>query len=158
MVRPKKYIITEKFFIILRKKKSSFFSGGIAFSDGGGFQNPSALPRGGRNVTWIDFGGLFEALTTIFAFEVRGNKPKGKGTNGGKPTQEDKVDDFINAVDFGANGIKAAKSAIEEADKKRKNPATSQKMEYIQIVNDQNDPNKNEYIRKDIYEKQQKKK
>lgn len=101
-------------------KKSFFSNSGIAFSDGSNSQNPGALPRGGRNVTWIDFGGLLEALTTIFAFEVKGNKPKGKGTNGGKPTKEDKIDDFINAVDFGANAAKAIKSAKEEARGKEK--------------------------------------
>lgn len=140
------------------KKKSSFFSDGYALSDGGNYQNPNALRSGGRNVVWIDFGGLLEALTTIFAFELRGNKPKGKGTNGGKPTIENKIDDGINAFDFGANGIKATKSATEEADRRRKNPVSSQKLEYIQIVNDPENPNKNEYIRRDIYEAQQKKK
>ncbi|KQB38373.1 hypothetical protein [Flavobacterium aquidurense] len=107
-------------------KKSFFSTLGIAFSDGSNSQNPGALPRGGRNVTWIDFGGLLEALTTIFAFEVRGNKPKGKGTNGGKPTQEDKVDDFINANDFGANGIKAVKETLDKQ-KAKENNANSTK-------------------------------
>lgn len=101
-------------------KKKSNLSRGYAFSDGGNSQNPSALNRGGRNVTWIDFGGLLEALTIIFAFEVRGKTSKGKGTNGGKPTQENKADDFINATDFGANAAKTMKSAKEEARGKEK--------------------------------------
>jgi len=88
------------------KKKSSFFSGGIAFSDGGNFQDPSSLPRGGRNVTWIDFGGAFEALIIAMGFEVKGSTSKGKGTNGGKPTLENKIDDGINAVDNASNAAK----------------------------------------------------
>lgn len=97
----------------LKKTKASFFNGGYAFSDGGNFQNPSALSKGGRNVTWIDFGGAFEALIIILGFEVKGNKPKGKGTNGGKPTEEDKVDDFINATDFGANAGKTIHEGLK---------------------------------------------
>ncbi|WP_428230247.1 hypothetical protein [Flavobacterium sp.] len=91
------------------KKKSSFFSGGTAFSDGGNFQDPSALHRGSRDVTWIDFGGAFEALIIILGFELKGSTSKEKGTNGGKPTMENKADDGINAVDNGANAIKAMK-------------------------------------------------
>lgn len=101
-------------------KKSSFFSGGIAFSDGGNNQDPSSLRRGSRNVTWIDFGGLFEALVAILAFEVKGSTSKGKGTNGGKPTYENKVDDGINATDFGVNGAKT----IYEGIKKQNNENT----------------------------------
>ncbi|MEP6803757.1 MAG: hypothetical protein ABI892_04480 [Flavobacterium sp.] len=76
-----------------QKKKSSFFSGGFALSDGGAFQNPGALPKGGRNVTWIDFGGALEALIIIMSFEKNGTTitPKGKGTNGGKRTIDNKT-------------------------------------------------------------------
>ncbi|MCV9931436.1 hypothetical protein OIU80_04015 [Flavobacterium sp. LS1R47] len=138
----------------------SFRFGGIAFSDRGNNQDPSSLRRGTRDATWIDFRGAFEALTIIMGFERRGSISKGKGTNGGKPTKENKTDDFITATDHSANAIKAGKSTYEEAGKKRDNttPASAQKTEYIQIFNNPNDPNKNEYMRRDIYEKQQKKK
>ena len=106
------------------KKKSSSFSGGIAFSDGGNNQDPGSLPSGGRDITWIDFGGAFEALITILGFEVKGSTSRGKGTNGGKPTYENKVDDGINAVDNGANRAKAIKAAKDEAAKKEKQPKT----------------------------------
>lgn len=112
----------------LKKTKASFFNEGYAFSDGGNFQNPGALSKGGRNVTWIDFGGAFEALIIILGFEVKGNKPKGKGTNGGKPTEEDKVDDFINATDNAAN---AAKIIHSEVNKKRDNPNNKKKKDSV---------------------------
>lgn len=90
-----------------KKKKSSFFSGGTAFSDGGNYQDPSALRRGSRDVTWIDFGGALEALIAILGFEVKGSTSKGKGTNGGKPTVHNKADDLIIATDHTANAAKA---------------------------------------------------
>lgn len=136
-----------------------FRFGGIAFSDGGNNQDPSSLRRGTRDVTWIDFRGALEALTIIMGFERRGSISKGKGTNGGKPRLENKVDDFVTATDNSANAIKAGKSVKEEANRKRDNstPASFQKTEYIQIVNNPSDPNKNEFVRRDIYESQQKK-
>lgn len=100
------------------KKKSSFFNGGIAFSDGGNNQDPSALRRGRRDVTWIDFGGAFDALIVILGFEVKGSTSKGKGTNGGKPTVENKIDDGINATDFGSNGAKTIYATAKEKDDK----------------------------------------
>ncbi|MDW8849702.1 hypothetical protein SD960_06330 [Flavobacterium sp. MMLR14_040] len=95
-------------------KKSQRFGAGIAFSDGGNNQDPSSLRRGSRDVTWIDFGGAFEALIIILGFEVKGSKSKGKGTNEGKPTYENKVDDGINAVDFGATGVKTIVGGIKK--------------------------------------------
>ncbi|MCV9930632.1 hypothetical protein OIU83_23435 [Flavobacterium sp. LS1R49] len=138
-----------------KKKKSSFFSGGFAFSDGGNYQDPSSLRIGGRDVTWIDFGGAFEALIVILGFEVKGSTSRGKGTNGGKPTKENKADDFMNATDHGANTIKAGKSVNEEVDKKR--TKTSQ-TDMVQTVSDPKNPNKNVQVRRDILEAQQKKK
>lgn len=108
------------------KKKSLFFSGGIAFSDGGNNQDPSSLRRGSRDVTWIDFGGAFEALIIVLGFEVKGITPKGKGTNGGKPTIENKIDDGINAIDFGANCVKAVKETLDKQ-KAKENNANSTK-------------------------------
>ncbi|MBS7229922.1 hypothetical protein KHA90_02700 [Flavobacterium psychroterrae] len=98
-----------------QKKKSSFFSGGYAISDGGAFQNPGLLPKGGRNVTWIDFGGLFEYLITVLAFEKNGSTttPKGKGTNGGKRTIDSKNDDVMNTFDNGANSVKSFKEVLK---------------------------------------------
>ncbi|MDW8852838.1 hypothetical protein SD960_22255 [Flavobacterium sp. MMLR14_040] len=104
-----------------KKKKSSFFSGGYALSDGGNNQDPGSLRKGSRGVTWIDFGGAFEALIIILGFEVKGTTSRGKGTNGGKPTYENKVDDGINAVDFGSNGIKAVKETVEKQQAKENN-------------------------------------
>lgn len=110
------------------KKKPSFFSDGIAMSDRGNYQNPGALPKGGRNVTWIDFGGALEALLMIFAFEIKNPTPKGKGTNGGKPTQENKVDDGVTAVDFGAS---AAKTIYGEAKAKDDKPKMVKKKDSV---------------------------
>lgn len=123
-----------------QKKKSSFFSGGIAFSDGGNFQNPGALPKGGRNVTWIDFGGLFEYLITVLAFEKNGSNttPKGKGTNGGKRTIDNKNDDFINAVDNGANAAKAITTMTENKENKRSDGEKKQVSDSITVYNYEN--------------------
>gem|GEM_PF-2426686 len=88
---------------------------GIAFSDGGNNQNPSALPKGGRDVIWADFGGSLEVMTTVAAFELNVNfAPIGKGTNGGRATMENKADDAITAVDNGINAGKAIKDALKE--------------------------------------------
>ena len=92
---------------------------GIAFSDGKNNQNPSALPKGGRDVPWIDFGGSLEVMTTVAAFELNVNfAPIGKGTNGGRATIENKADDAITAVDNGINAGKAINDAIKEREKK----------------------------------------
>jgi len=132
---------------------------GVAFSDGGNNQNPSELPKGGRDVPWVDFGGYLEAMTTIAAFELNVNfAPVGKGTNGGRSTTENKADDIINTTDFGVSAGKSVKSAKEEAKKKEGNPASSDKSEYVQIINDPNNTNKNVTVRRDIYEEQQKQK
>lgn len=149
-------LITYNGEVIYNFNKKPFRFGGIAFSDGGNNQDPSSLRRGTRGVTWIDFGGAFEALIIVLGFERKGSSGKGKGTNGGRPTKENKTDDFVTATDHGANGIKAGKSTYEKLNNKEKKPASSNKMEYIQIVNDPNDPNKNEFVRRDIYEKRQK--
>ncbi|MCV9930537.1 hypothetical protein OIU83_22950 [Flavobacterium sp. LS1R49] len=113
------------------------------------------MRRGGRDVTWIDLGGAFEALITILGFETKGSTSKGKGTNGGKPRLENKIDDGINATDFGANAIKAGKSVKEEANKEE---TKKEKTQMIQTVNDSKNPNKNVQVRSDILEAQQKKK
>jgi len=100
-------------------KSAGNSSGGIAFSDGGNNQNPSALPKGGRDVPWIDFGGSLEVMTTIAAFELNVNfAPIGKGTNGGKATIENKADDGITAVDNSINAGKAINDAVKEKEKK----------------------------------------
>lgn len=121
-----------------KKKKSSFFSGGIAFSDGGNYQDPSALRRGSRDVTWIDFGGAFEALIAILGFEVKGSTSKGKGTNGGKPTMENKIDDGINATDNGANAVKAIKTMTESKESKRSDGEKKEVSDSITVYNYEN--------------------
>ncbi|WP_264538522.1 hypothetical protein [Flavobacterium sp. N1736] len=46
-------------------------------------------------------------MTTISAFELNVNfAPIGKGTNGGRATLENKIDDGISAVDNAANAAK----------------------------------------------------
>ena len=77
-----------------------FGNGGLAFADGGNSQNPSSIPSGGRDVPWLDFGGALEALKSILGFESDRSKPTGKGTNGGKSTVQDKIDDGVDAVDY----------------------------------------------------------
>lgn len=138
------------------KKKSSFFSGGIAFSDGGNFQDPSALRRGGRDVTWIDFGGAFEALIVILGFEVKGSTSKGKGTNGGKRTVENKTNDLMIATDNAANATKVTKDAVSKNIKQKAEKA--KQTEYITVVNDTTNSNNNVQVRRDIYETRQKEK
>ncbi|MCV9930539.1 hypothetical protein OIU83_22960 [Flavobacterium sp. LS1R49] len=139
-----------------KKKKSSFFSGGFAFSDGGNYQDPSSLRRGGRDVTWIDFGGAFEALITILGFETKGSTSRGKGTNGGKPTYENKMEDGINATDFGASATKEFITIYDKSTKKGKHNLPK-KNEMIQI--DYNSTTQNRtWISKEEFELQQKKK
>ncbi|MCV9930535.1 hypothetical protein OIU83_22940 [Flavobacterium sp. LS1R49] len=113
------------------------------------------MRRGGRDVTWIDFGGALEALVAILGFEVKGSTSRGKGTNGGKPTIENKADDFMTATDHGANAIKAGKSVNEESDEKLSKTGQTK---MVQIVNDPKNPNKNVQIREDVLKAQQKKK
>ncbi|WP_289658958.1 hypothetical protein [Flavobacterium panacagri] len=104
------------------EKPSGAGKDGIAFSDGGNSQNPSALPEGGRDVMWFDFGKSLEVMTTVAAFELGTNgTAKGKGTNGGKPTIENKADDAISAVDNGVNAFKAAIQEIKEAKSDQEN-------------------------------------
>lgn len=104
-------------------KRNSFPKGnGIAFSDGGNNQDPSSLRTGERNVQWIDFGGAFEALIAMLGFEVNRSTSKGKGTNGGRPTYENKVDDGINAVD---NAVNAGKAGFQKTESKENKQSTS---------------------------------
>ncbi|OXA88697.1 hypothetical protein [Flavobacterium hercynium] len=116
------------------KKKTPKLGGGYAFADGGFSQNPGALMRGGRYVTWIDFGGALFALIAILGFEVKGSTSKGKGTNGGKPTKDDKMNDKITAVDHSVNGGKEAKSLYDKAIKEIANDGKYQE-EYEQTFN-----------------------
>ncbi|WP_264538524.1 DUF6443 domain-containing protein [Flavobacterium sp. N1736] len=109
--------------------KSGPGGNGIAFSDGGNNQDPSALPKGGRDVLWIDFGGSLEAMTTVAAFELGFNGAfKGKGTNGGKPTMENKIDDGISAVDNAASGVKTIAGEVK---KKIDKPDNGQKRDSV---------------------------
>ena len=134
------------------QKKSTKLGGGYAFADGGFNQDPGSLIRGGRYVTWIDFGGGLYALIAILGFEVKGSNSKGKGTNGGKPTKDDKTNDFITATDNGVNGGKELKSVIENSSEQE---TKKDEIKMIQIVNDTINPNNNRSIRSDIYEAQQ---
>jgi len=129
---------------------------GVAFSDGGNNQNPSELPKGGRDVPWVDFGGYLEAMTTIAAFELNVNfAPVGKGTNGGRSTTENKADDIINTTDFGVSAGKSVKSAKEEANKEKSNSSSSLETEYVKT--DFNPKTGNEtWTRRDYYEERQK--
>lgn len=107
-------------------KKRSSDLGGIAFSDGGNNQDPGSLPNGERDITWIDFEGALEALIFILGFEVKGSTSRGKGTNGGKPTYENKIDDGINAVDNGANATKTLDAQFKnQKNKDRNKPLTN---------------------------------
>lgn len=93
-------------------------AGRIAFSDGGNNQDPGSLSSGGRSVQWMDFNGVLELVTTLLGLEHGSSKPNGKGTNGGKPTFEDKVNNGIDAVD------NAASAANEESSKAEKKDST----------------------------------
>jgi len=113
------------------KDSSKSNAGGIAFSDGGNNQNPSELPKGGREALWIEFGGSLEVMTTVLSFEVGGTSfAKGKGTNGGKPRTENKVDDGISGVDNAANAIKT----IDGGTKKQNDESERLKSDTIQTL------------------------
>ncbi|MCV9934343.1 hypothetical protein OIU80_18850 [Flavobacterium sp. LS1R47] len=86
------------------------------------------MRRGTRDATWIDFRGALEALTIIMGFERRGSISKGKGTNGGKPTKENKTDDYITATDHGANATKEIKGTARTIDNK---PYTAEKRDSV---------------------------
>ncbi|NHM06555.1 RHS repeat-associated core domain-containing protein [Flavobacterium sp. CYK-4] len=83
-------------------------SGNIGFADGGNSQDPSSLESGGRDTKVFDFGGAWEAFTTFLGIKFGESPAKGKGTNGGKPTTEDKVGDAVDAIDNGASAMKEA--------------------------------------------------
>ncbi|MFN3968485.1 DUF6443 domain-containing protein [Flavobacterium sp.] len=84
----------------------------IALSDGG--ESRASDSERVRNLKMIDLGGMMDMLLTVFGFDLSPSKPKDKGTNGGKPTSEDKADDIINAAD---NGTSATEKIVEEIDK-----------------------------------------
>jgi RHS repeat-associated protein len=98
------------------KDKSGSY-GGFAFADGGNNQNPSELRKGGRDAQMIDFNGALEWITTLLSIEPKGSTAKGKGTNGGKPTVDDKIDDAVNTIDKASSATGEAATAREIAKK-----------------------------------------
>ena len=113
--------------------------GGFAFADGGNAQDPSSLDKGGKDVQWIDFKGMLE----IFALLLGADRESPVAY---KVTPDTKTKNAIDAVDNAANAVKAY-----EAEKSK-----SPKM--VQTVKDSKDPNKNQWVRKDVLDAQQKKK
>ena len=105
------------------KDKSGSY-GGFAFADGGNNQNPSSLRNGGRDVEWIDFKGMLGLVDLLLGREpgkVTNRKgPVDKGTNGGAPTQIDKVNDVVDAVGAGAGATNEAQGAIKSGNEEEK--------------------------------------
>src|SRR5690606_8846619 len=58
--------------------------------------------KGERDTQWFDMGGGMGAVLAIISLKLRPfSFSNGKGSNGGKPTFDDKRNDGMNAVDFG---------------------------------------------------------
>ncbi len=131
--------------------------GGFAIADGGNNQNPSELDRGGRNVQWIDLKGLIGLIDLLLGREpgkMGQAHQKGKGTNG-TGNVDSKTSEAIDAVGASTGATNEGKNAIDQASKKEKNPSSSNEVEFVRTAHDEKTGNST-YVRKDIYDKQQK--
>ena len=142
------------------KDKSSSF-GGYAFSDGqSNTGNSEFLREGGRTADWIDSNGAFTQFLRIFGLENR-NAPKnmGKGTNGGKPVDDDKIKEGMTSVEKLTGATKTTVESVNNsANEEVEKPKPSKPSEFIYTTKDPNNPNNDVRVRKDVYESQQKKK
>ncbi|AUX19144.1 RHS repeat domain-containing protein [Flavobacterium columnare] len=131
--------------------------GGFAIADGGNNQNPSELDRGGRNTQWIDLKGLIGLIDLLLGREpgkMGQAHQKGKGTNG-TGNVDSKTSEAIDAVGASTGATNEGKNAIDQASKKEKNPSSSNEVEFVRTAHDEKTGNST-YVRKDIYDKQQK--
>ncbi|WP_276379199.1 DUF6443 domain-containing protein [Flavobacterium sp. H4147] len=133
--------------------------GGYAFADGGNSQDPSSLYRGGRDAQWLDFKGLIGIIDLLLGREPgKMNKinPSGKGTSGGAATGDNKTSDAIDAVGAATGTAKEVYEATKNANKKEKDPSTSADTDFVRTSYDEK-TGSSTWVRKDIYDKQQKK-
>jgi hypothetical protein len=117
------------------------FKNGIDFREKG--YDGGEKPKGNRDTPVVDLGGTFDVFLTFLGRQYGNGKSNDKGTNGGKPTSDDKADDIINATD---NAAGLAKEAIE----------LNKEYEMIQTITDTIDPNNNHWERKEIKDKDEK--
>uniref|UniRef100_UPI003B990B0C RHS repeat-associated core domain-containing protein n=1 Tax=Flavobacterium sp. TaxID=239 RepID=UPI003B990B0C len=140
------------------KSSAGSIAGGFAIADGGNNQDPSSLRNGGRNAEWVDFGGLLGLIDLLLGREPgKATNPKGtmdKGTNGGMPTQTDKINDAVDAVGAGTGTAKEVDEATQSVNKKEVKP---EQTEFVRTAYDATTGNST-YVRKDIYDAQKKKK
>lgn len=109
--------------------------GGFAFADGKNNQDPSGLRKGGRNVQWIDFGGILGWITFFLSKEIgkMGKvNPKGKGTNGGGPTIDSQVGNIIDAAGSTTDAVKETATVIQQGDEQEKE-ADSKTPEFYEV-------------------------
>ena len=109
------------------------FKNGIDFREKG--YDEGDKPIGKRDTPVVDLSGTFDLFLTFLGRQYGNSKSNDKGTNGGKPTSEDKADDIINAAD---NISSIVKEKIE----------LNKENTLIQIVNDTVNPNNNRWITK----------
>jgi RHS repeat-associated protein len=82
------------------------FKNGIDFREKG--YDEGDKPIGKRDTPVVDLSGTFDLFLTFLGRQYGNGKSNDKGTNGGKPTSEDKADDIINATDNAASALKEA--------------------------------------------------
>jgi RHS repeat-associated protein len=161
VIQPVKKALTKLDNAVTGSNKKVSKQGGFSIAGSGGNQETSTLTNGGRNqAEWFDVGYTLEASLLLLGHQPgKVTNPKGsidKGTNGGKPTQIDKVENFVDAVDAGAE---TTKEVNEEVNKKANEKATEIKEpDFIFTNYDSDNPNNNVQVRKDVYNSEQKKK
>lgn len=131
--------------------------GGFAFSDGGGKQGDQGLMRKG-NADWFDGKGLIQFLSTVFSRSPKGSTLNGKGTNGGKPTIDDKINDGISALDNASSATSTTSNEMKESNKKETKPESTTPTNASDMVRVKYDPEtkNSHWIRRDVYETRQK--
>jgi hypothetical protein len=142
------------------KDKSGSF-GGYAFSDGqSNTGNSEFLRKGGRNADWIDFNGAFNQFLRVFGLENRNAaKNMGKGTNGGRPVDDDKIKDVMTTIEKLTGATKTSVETVNSsANEEIEKPKLSKPSEFIFTNRDSNNPNNDFRVRRDVFESQQKKK
>lgn len=146
------------------KKSEGSEYGGVAISDGGNSQDPGSLPSGGRNVEWFDFKGIISYLTTFLSLDKDkfkgGGNGNGKGSNGGKSTSDARSGNVLDATNNGADATKEIVSIYNKNKKEEGDKEESKSGNSTEFVRTSYDPETQSatWVRRDIYEAQQKKK
>lgn len=97
---------TPKFILETNDKISEIGFGGYSFSDGGGSSNKEYIRKGDRNTKWLDGKGLGSVLLTLLGKDLKAPGGSNNNTKGGFGNADNKIDDFITAVD---NAVEASK-------------------------------------------------